>query len=103
VSKEDNVRQVVAKVQLGEADAAIVYSTDATPQARDQLQLIAVPDPLQTLATYAIAVSKGTNSAGGEAFVSYVLGPEGQATLARWGFLRPPPDASGESVSFGHA
>ncbi len=93
VSKEDNVRQVVSKVRLGEADAAVVYSTDATPQARDQLQLIQVPDPLQTLATYPIAVAKGGNSAGGEAFVSYVLGTEGQATLARWGFL-PPTSAS---------
>jgi molybdate transport system substrate-binding protein len=91
VSKEDNVRQVVSKVQLGEADAAVVYSTDATPQVRDQLQLIQVPDPLQTLATYPIAVGKGANSAGGEAFVSYVLGSEGQATLARWGFLPPTP------------
>jgi molybdate transport system substrate-binding protein len=89
VSKEDNVRQVVSKVQLGEADAAVVYSTDATPQVRDQLRLIQVPDPLQALAAYPIAVAKGGNSTGGEAFVSYVLGPDGQAALARWGFLPP--------------
>jgi molybdate transport system substrate-binding protein len=89
VSKEDNVRQVVAKVQLGEADAGVVYSTDATRQVRDQLQIIQVPDPLQTLATYPIAVAKGGNAAGGEGFVSYVLGAEGQATLARRGFLPP--------------
>jgi molybdate transport system substrate-binding protein len=89
VSREDNVRQVVSKVQLGEVDAAVVYSTDATPQVRNQLQIIQVPDPLQTLATYPIAVAKGSNSAGGEAFVSYVLGPAGQATLAKWGFLPP--------------
>jgi molybdate transport system substrate-binding protein len=89
VSQEDNVRQVVSKVQLGEADAAVVYSTDATAQVRDQLQIIQVPDPLQTVATYPIAVAQGSNPAGGEAFVSYVLGAEGQATLARWGFLPP--------------
>ena len=89
VSREDNVRQVVSKVQLGEADAAVVYSTDATPQARDQLQVILVPDPLQTVAAYPIAVARGANSAGAEAFVAYVLGPDGQATLARWGFLPP--------------
>jgi molybdate transport system substrate-binding protein len=87
VSLEDNVRQVVSKVQLGEVDAAIVYSTDATPQVRDQLQIIEVPDPLQTLASYPIAVTRGNNAAGGEAFVAYVLGPDGQAALAKWGFL----------------
>jgi molybdate transport system substrate-binding protein len=93
VSQEDNVRQVVSKVQLGEADAAVVYSTDATPQVRDQLRIIQIPDALQTRATYPIAVARGSNSAGGEAFVSYVLGPQGQATLAKWGFL--PPSAAG--------
>ena len=96
VSQEDNVRQVVSKVQLGEADAAIVYSTDATPQVRDQLQIIQVPDPLQTLAAYPIAVAKGDNGAGGEAFASYVVGPAGQATLAQWGFL--PPTATSPSA-----
>ena len=89
VSQEDNVRQVVSKVQLGEADAAVVYSTDATPQVRGQLQIIEIPDALQTLATYPIAVANGSNSAGGEAFVSYVLSSQGQATLAKWGFLAP--------------
>jgi molybdate transport system substrate-binding protein len=93
VSQEDNVRQVVSKVQLGEADAAIVYSTDPTPQVRDQLNIIDVPNPIQTLASYPIAVAKGNNASGGEAFASYVLGPEGQATLKKWGFL-PPPQAS---------
>jgi len=94
VSQEDNVRQVVSKVQLGEADAAIVYSTDATPLVRDQLQIIQVPDPLQTLANYPIAVARGANASGGEAFVAYVLGQQGQATLARWGFLPPSPSGS---------
>jgi molybdate transport system substrate-binding protein len=86
VSREDNVRQVVSKVQLGEADAAVVYATDVTPQVRDQLQQIQVPEPLQTIATYPIAVAKGRNAIGGEAFVSYVLSPTGQAILARWAF-----------------
>jgi molybdate transport system substrate-binding protein len=89
VSQEDNVRQVVSKVQLGEADAAVVYSTDPTPQVGDQLNIIQVPDPLQTLASYPIAVARGNNSTGGEAFVAYVLGPDGQATLQKWGFLPP--------------
>jgi molybdate transport system substrate-binding protein len=96
VSREDNVRQVVSKVQLGEADAAIVYSTDATPQVRDNLQVIQIPDALQTLAAYPIAVARGSNAAGGEAFVTYVLAVEGQAILARWGFL---PMSSGQPDS----
>jgi molybdate transport system substrate-binding protein len=87
VSREDNVRQVVAKVQLGEADAAVVYATDVTPQVRDQLQLVQIPDALQPIAAYPIAVAKGSNPAGGEAFRSFVLSPSGQAILARWGFL----------------
>ncbi|HEY1297959.1 MAG TPA: molybdate ABC transporter substrate-binding protein [Chloroflexota bacterium] len=94
VSQEDNVRQVVSKVQLGEADAAIVYSTDATPQVRDQLNIIEVPDALQTLATYPIAVAKGNNATGGEAFVAYVLSPDGQGSLKKWGFLPPPTQAA---------
>lgn len=91
VSREDNVRQVVSKVQLGEADAAVVYSTDATPQVRDQLHIIQVPDAFQVLAAYPIAVARGGNSAGGEAWVNYVRGQQGQATLAKWGFLPPTP------------
>jgi molybdate transport system substrate-binding protein len=89
VSREDNVRQVVSKVQLGEADAAVVYATDVTPQVRDQLTQIAVPDPLQTLATYPIAVTRGSNVTGGEAFSSFVLSQPGQDILRKWGFLAP--------------
>jgi molybdate transport system substrate-binding protein len=89
VSREDNVRQVVSKVQLGEADAAVVYSTDATPRVRDELQLIEIPDRLQVFAAYPIAVARGNNATGGDAFVSYVLSPDGQAALAKWGFLPP--------------
>ena len=93
VSREDNVRQIVSKVQLGEADAGVVYTTDVTPQVRDQLQQIAIPDPLQTIATYPIAVAKGSNAAGGEAFTQFVLGPQGQAILGKWGFLTLPVNA----------
>lgn len=101
VSQEDNVRQVVSKVQLGEADAAVVYSTDATPQVRDQLKLIPIPDTLQTLASYPIAVTRTANTAAAQAFVSYVLDPDGQAILTRWGFLPPATTISGAPAAAG--
>jgi molybdate transport system substrate-binding protein len=87
VSEEDNVKQVVSKVQLGQADAAIVYTTDATPHMHARLNVIQLPDSVQVVASYPIAVARGYNPGGGEAFVAYVLGPNGQATLKKWGFL----------------
>lgn len=88
VSEEANVRQVVAKVQLGEADAGVVYTSDVTPQAAPAVRQIDVPDAYNTLATYPIAVIKdAADPALAENFVEYVLSREGQATLQKWGFL----------------
>ena len=87
VSQESDVRQLVAKVQLGEADAGVSYMTDVTPAVRSQIHELSIPDELNTLATYPIATAKGNNNEGGQAFISFVLSPIGQAILARWGFL----------------
>jgi molybdate transport system substrate-binding protein len=88
VSRETNVRQVVAKVSLGEADAAVVYTTDVTPDLSATITSLAIPDTLNNLASYPIAVVKSPPSpAGAETFVSYVLGPDGQAVLKKWGFI----------------
>jgi molybdate transport system substrate-binding protein len=76
----------VSKVQLGLADAAIVYASDATPHLHNKLSVIEVPDSIQVIASYPIAVVRGANPSGGEAFVAYVLGPNGQAALKKWGF-----------------
>ncbi|MBZ0300711.1 MAG: molybdate ABC transporter substrate-binding protein, partial [Anaerolineae bacterium] len=57
VSEEDNVRQVAAKVALGEADAGTVYISDVTPDIADQVIAIPIPDDLNTIATYPIAVT----------------------------------------------
>lgn len=87
VSYEENVRSVLAKVALGEGDAGIVYTTDAALEA-DRLQQIAIPDELNTIASYPIApVADSANPALAEAFIAFVLGPEGQAILARYGFI----------------
>lgn len=88
VSEETNVRQVAAKVQLGEADAGIVYSTDVTPVIRDAVVVIQIPPEMNVIAKYPIAVVKGAqNEAGARAFIAYVLSPAGQTILVRHGFL----------------
>ncbi len=89
VSREDNVRQVVGKVQLGEADAAVVYVSDVTPAARPQLQTVPIPDALNVTAVYPIAVTTGAGDAIlGRRFVDFVRSEQGQAILTKWGFLR---------------
>jgi molybdate transport system substrate-binding protein len=89
VSRELNVRQVLAKVALGEADAGIVYRTDAAT-AKDKVEVIAVPADLNTLAEYPIAVVKAApRPALARAWVDLVLSPGGQRRLATAGFLAP--------------
>ena len=88
VSYEDNVKQVVAKIQLGEGDAGIVYSSDVTPAAAAKVTKIDIPDKYNVLAMYPIAVLKAAAQADLAAkFVDYVLSADGQAILAKWGFI----------------
>jgi molybdate transport system substrate-binding protein len=88
VSYEDNVKQVVAKIQLGEGDAGIVYSSDVTPAAAAKVTQIDIPDKYNVLATYPIAVLQAAPQADLAAkFVDYVLLPDGQAILQKWGFI----------------
>jgi molybdate transport system substrate-binding protein len=90
VSEESNVKQVLSKVQLGEADAAVVYTTDITPDAAASVMQIAIPDQFNVIATYPFARLKDAKQPElADAFVSYVLGTQGQATLKKWGFLPP--------------
>ena len=87
VSREPNVRQVVAKVQLGEADAAVVYLSDVTPASAPDLMTIAIPDELNTLVSYPIAlVTGGPQAELGQAFIDMVMSPAGQGVLMRWNF-----------------
>src|SRR5262245_24756944 len=57
-SEEADVKQVVAKVRLGEADAAVVYATDVSPAVAPDVKTIAIPDEFNTVADYPIAVVK---------------------------------------------
>lgn len=85
VSNEDNVKQVVAKVQLGEADAGIVYTSDAVPAP--DLKSIEIPADLNVIAKYPIAaLVKSENAELAGAFIAYVLSSEGQSILKKWGF-----------------
>lgn len=85
VSNEDNVKQVVAKVQLGEADAGIVYSSDAA--AAPDLKFIEIPAEWNVVAEYPIAALSGSENAElAEQFIAFVLSDEGQSVLSKWGF-----------------
>jgi molybdate transport system substrate-binding protein len=85
VSNEDNIRQAVTKVQLGEADASIVYVSDAV--AVPELQKIEIPAEMNVVAEYPIARLAGSSNPDlANDFIEYVLSPDGQATLKKWGF-----------------
>jgi molybdate transport system substrate-binding protein len=86
VSEESNVRLVRAKVELGEADAAIVYRTDAT--GAKQVKLIELPPALNVRASYPIAVlDKAHEPELARRWVDYVRSADGRAALAARGFL----------------
>ncbi len=88
VSYEANVRSVLTKIALGEADAGIVYASDAPP-SNAQVATLAIPDALNVLAEYPIAVVvDSAYPEAAQAFVDYVRSDAGQATLEQFGFLR---------------
>ena len=87
VSNETDVKAVVAKVSLGEADAGVVYTTDASSGA-DKLSILTVPDQFNQIATYPIAVIANVpQSELARQFVAFVLSAAGQQTMAHHGFI----------------
>ena len=88
-SLETDVKQVVAKVSLGEADAGIVYSTDVKAGG-SRVQGVDIPDQFNVIAKYPISVVKGTkNEAAATAFIDFVGSAKGRELLASFGFLLP--------------
>ena len=88
-SEETNVRAVLAKIQVGEADAGIVYATDAVVAGSD-VRTLPIPTQYNVVATYPIAVVKSTKQqAVARAFVAFVLSVAGQAILQKYGFVGP--------------
>lgn len=90
VSEEANARLVRAKVELGEADAAVVYRTDAV--ASDRLRAIPIPEALNVRARYLVgALRRSPRAREAAAFIEFALSPKGQALLEGRGFLPVPP------------
>jgi molybdate transport system substrate-binding protein len=90
VSLEDNVKAVVTKVSLGEADAGIVYVTDVTA-GLDKVEGVDIPDAQNVPATYPIAVVKDSaHQSQAQSFMNMVLSDQGQQVLKSFGFLPPP-------------
>ncbi|MEU7635164.1 MULTISPECIES: molybdate ABC transporter substrate-binding protein [unclassified Streptomyces] len=89
VSQEPNVRAVLSKVELGEADAGIVYKTDAAT-APKKVDAIDIPDAQNAVASYPAATLKSSqHSAAAAAFVKWLSTPEAQKLLQDAGFQKP--------------
>ena len=94
VSQEDNVKAVLAKIQLGEADAGIVYRSDVTGAAAAAVRVLEIPAAFNVEARYPIAIIKGTpKAAPAQTFIDLILSTDGQAALQRHGF-EPLPERS---------
>lgn len=88
VSYEENVRAVLSKVQLGEADAGIVYESDISNLSPLQIGSVEIPSPFNIYANYYIApVTDSTRSELAEDFISFIFSTEGQDILIKYGFL----------------
>lgn len=89
VSEESSVTDVLGKVISGEADAGLVYVTDAQA-AKDKLQEVPFPESAQAVNTYPIAaVRTSKNKDLAAAFIGAVMGPDGQQLLSVAGFGTP--------------
>ena len=91
VSNEESVKGVVTKVQLGEADAGIVYSSDVTAKLSSRVLRVEIPEEENVTAVYPIAqLGHSANPALAREFLDLVLGSVGQRVLIASGFLSPP-------------
>ena len=89
VTRGVDVKGTLAAVTTGDADAAIVYVTDAK-RAGSSVTAVTIPDKRNVIAVYPIATLKSAaNHATSQAFIDYVMSSKGQATLESFGFLPP--------------
>jgi molybdate transport system substrate-binding protein len=88
VSKEDNVKAVIGKIELGEGDAAIVYATDA--KASTKVTTVGIPEGANVKASYAGAVVGASGHLhAARTFLGWLTSPDGQAILTSFAFLMP--------------
>lgn len=83
VSEEENVRAVLLRIDLGEADAGFVYASDITPDI--EVAQIPIPDAANVMAEYPIVATSETTLA--LQFIDFISSAEGQAILEKWGFI----------------
>lgn len=89
VTLEEDVKSTLAKVELNEVDAAVVYVTDVKA-AGDKIKGIEIDPAVNASTEYPIAtLTNAPNAVGGKAFMEYVLSAEGQQVLADAGFAKP--------------
>jgi molybdate transport system substrate-binding protein len=87
VSREADVRASVNRVALGDADATFGYASDYTPDVRDRVEVIRIPEDLNIVAIYPIAVLKEAEDPElARAWNDLVLSEQGQRVLEKWGF-----------------
>ncbi|HEX3236003.1 MAG TPA: molybdate ABC transporter substrate-binding protein [Gemmatimonadales bacterium] len=88
VSQEENVKSVVAKVQLGEADGGMVYRSDVTRAVSRYVRVFEIPDVYNVIASYPIALLKSArNPDAARQFLELVASDEGQRVFQHDGFL----------------
>ena len=92
VSEEESVRGVVGKVQLGEADAGMVYRSDVGAAVKRYVRVIAIPDSVNVVASYPLAVLRDAPAPElARAFAEFVCSAAGQKTLSAHGFMPATP------------
>ena len=89
VSEEQKVTDVRAKVESGEADAGLVYATDAKA-AGDKVEVVEIARANEVVNSYPIALTVSTkNKEAGQKFIDAVLSEKGKAVLKKYGFSAP--------------
>ncbi|MDP8901626.1 MAG: molybdate ABC transporter substrate-binding protein [Actinomycetota bacterium] len=87
VSREADVRASVNRVAVGDADATFGYASDHTPDIRDRVGVVPIPEDLNIIATYPVAALEGAREPElAQRWVDLVTGEEGQRVLEKWGF-----------------